>query len=249
MTTLSIHVSSDSNLRLTVDDHVYYFNPMTEEEEREEADADAIFVLETGELVHPIDPTQSSGEAYELKNGIKLFQKQSSEIWCSQAFKRHLEQRIADARAGRCRFPGEKEFYSSLAGKLHWLHPQHLIQREGFTFRLLEFTQQPLFPAQKSGVLLTIKDKDFLIAHSSACAAYDRTAAIPRLELLVLNLDAPADQADSVAAFIQFLNPQKLFLRDLGFKKKLLTALLGKLEVRAPRTEVIRQKHFHMTLP
>lgn len=248
MTTLAIHVGSDSNLRLTVDEHVYYFNPMTEEEEREQADADAIFILEAGELAHPIEPAQWSGEAYELKNGIKLFQKQSSELWCSQSFKRHLEQRIVDARAGSCRFPGEKEFYSSLAGKVHWLHPQHVIQREGFTFRLLEFTQQPLFPARKSGVLLTIKEKDFLIAYSAACASYDRSAAMPRLELLVLNLDGPTNQADCVAAFIQFLKPQKVFFRNQGFKKKLLTALLEKLEVLAPRTEVIRQKQFHMTL-
>ncbi|HYO55730.1 hypothetical protein [Archangium sp.] len=248
MTALSIKLISDSNVRLTIDDHVYYVNPMTEEEKREEADADAIFVLEAGELAHKNDPTQSSGEGYELKNGIRLFQKPSSEIWCSQSFKRHIEQRIADARAGRCRSPGEKEFYSSLVGKVHWLHPHHVIVREGFTIRLLEFTQEPLFPAQKSGILITIQEKSFLIASGSACKADYTASAVPKLEMLILDLDAPEEQTDSLAAFIQFLKPGKIFFKGYVFRKKVLAALLEKLKELAPETEVIRQKHFRMTL-
>jgi len=248
MTTLSLKVIPDGNLRMTIDDHVYYFNPMTEEEEREEADADAIFVLEAGELAHGNDPEQSSGEAYELKNGIKLFQKQSSEIWCSASFKRHLEQHIDDARAGKCRFPSQKAFYSSLVGKVHWLHPQHTLQREGCTIRLHEFTQRPLFPARKSGVLIAIEEKQFLVASGSACDSDYTTSAVPKLEMLILDLDVPMEQTDALAAFIQFLKPGKLFFKTQGFSKKLLARLLEKLEALAPETEVIRQKHFQMTL-
>ena len=248
MTALSIELISDSNVRLTIDDHVYYVNPMTEEEKREEADADAIFVLEDGELAHKNDPTLWSGEGYELKNGIRLFQKPSSEIWCSQSFKRHIEQRIADARAGRCRFPGEQEFYSSLVGKVHWLHPRHVIVRAGFTIRLLEFTQEPLFPAQKSGILITIQEKSFLIASSSACKADYTASAVPKLEMLILDFDVPKEQTDSLAAFIQFLKPGKIFFKGYVFRKKVLAALLEKLKALAPETEVIRQKHFRTTL-
>ncbi len=248
MTTLSIKTLADTNLRLTIDDRVYYFNPMTEEERREEADADAIFVLEAGELIQKHDPALSSGEAYELKNGIRLFQKPSSELWCSQSFKRHLEQRISEARAGKSRFPGEKEFYSSLAGKLHWLHPQHTIAGEGFTIRLLEFTQQPLFPARKSGLLIAIQEKNFLIASGAVCEADYTAAAVPTLELLVLDLDVPIGRVDALVDFIQFLKPGKLFFKTPGFRKKLFANLLEKLEALVPETEVIRQKHFQMTV-
>lgn len=246
MTTLSIKLIPDSNLRLTIDEHVSYFNPMTEEEEQEEADADAIFVLEAGELAHQTHPEQSSGEGYELENGLKLFQKQSSEIWCSQSFKRHIEQRISAAKAGKCKFPGQKEFYSSLAGKVHWFHPRHVIEREGFTISLLEFTQKPLFPAQRSGVLITIGEKKFLIASGSACEADYTTSTMPELELLILNLDVRLEQTASLAAFIQFLRPRKLFLKPHGFKKKLLAGLLEKLKALAPEIEVISQKQFQI---
>jgi hypothetical protein len=248
MTKLSLQLLADSNLRLTVDEHVSYFNPMTEEEKREEADADAIFVLEAGALAHTIDPTQLSGEAYELEQGIRLFQKPSSEIWCSQSFKRHLEQRITDARAGRCKFPGQKEFYSSLEGKVHWLHPRHVIQREGFSIRLLEFSQEPLFPAQKSGILVTIQERCFLIANGSACQSDYRTSVVPRLEALILDLDVPKEQTEALAAFIQFLKPGKLIFKSLAFKAKTYAPLLGRIEALVPETEIIRQKHFQMTL-
>ncbi|MFP2899835.1 hypothetical protein [Corallococcus sp. 4LFB] len=46
MPTASITVIPDNNLRLELDGQVYCFNPMTEEDEREEADADTIFILE-----------------------------------------------------------------------------------------------------------------------------------------------------------------------------------------------------------
>ncbi|HEX8705810.1 MAG TPA: hypothetical protein VF815_43650 [Myxococcaceae bacterium] len=239
MTVLSIELIPDSNLRLTVNGHVYYFNPMTEDEKREQADADAIFILEAGE---------SSGESYELENGIRLFQKESSEIWCSQSFKRHLEQRIQDARAGRCRFPGEQEFYSSLAGKLHWLHPQHIIQQEGHTLRLHEFTPEPLFPAQKSGILITVNEKNVLIANGSASKTYSTDSAVPELELLILDLNGPMEKAGTLAAFVRFLKPGKLLLKTHGFRKKLLAELLEELKARAPETQVIRQKHLQLEL-
>jgi hypothetical protein len=245
---LSIKVIPDNNLRLTIDDHVYYFNPMTEDEELEEADADAIFVLEAGELAHKDNPAQSSGEGFELENGIRLFQKPSSEIWCSRSFKQHLEQRIADARAGRCRFPGQKEFYLSLAGKVHWLHPQHLIAREGFTIRLLEFTQKPLVPAQGAGILITIGEKNFLVASGAACHADYTTSAVPRLEMLILDPHGPKEQTAPLVAFIQFLNPRKLFLKPQGLRKKLHAELLEQLKARAPEVDVVSQKRFQMAI-
>jgi hypothetical protein len=248
MPTLFIKVIPDNNLRLTIDGHVYYFNPMTEEEAREEADADAIFVFEAGALAQKNNPAQSSGEGYELENGIRLFQKPSSEIWCSRTFKQYLEQRIDDARAGRCRFPGQKEFYSSLAGKLHWFHPQHVIAREGFTLCLLEFTQKPLFPAQGSGILITIGEKNFLVASGSACNADYTTSVVPRLEMLVLDPDVLKEQTASLVAFIQFLNPRRLFLRPHGSRKKLHAELLEQLKARAPEIDVVSQKHFQMTI-
>lgn len=248
MTTLTLQVVADSNLRMTIDGHVSYFNPMTEEEKREEADADDIFVLESGDLVHKFEPPQSSGEGYELENGIRLFQKPSSEIWCSPSFKRHLEQRMADAKAGRCKFPGQKEFYSSLAGKVHWLHPHHIIQREGFSIRLLEFSQKPLFPAQKSAILVTIQERCVLIANGSACQADYRASVVPPLEVLILDLDVPTEQTEALAAFIQFLKPGKLLFKSLAFQKKRLAALIARLEVLAPQTEIIRQKNFQMSL-
>lgn len=248
MPTLSITVIPDNNLRLTIDDHVYYFNPMTEDEEREKADADAIFVLEAGELAHKTHPAQSSGEAYELENGIRLVQKPSSEIWCSRSFKQHLEQRIDEARAGRSRFPGQKELYASLAGKLHWLHPQHVIAREGFTIRLLELTRKPLFPSQGAGILFTLGEKNVLVASGAACNADYTTSAVPGLELLILDPDVPKEQAAPLVAFIQFLKPRKLFLKPQGVRKKLHAELLEQLKARAPEIDVVRQKHFQMTL-
>jgi hypothetical protein len=248
MPTLSLQVISDNNVRLTIDGHVHYFNPMTEDEEREEADADTIFVLEAGALTPKNNPAQSSGEAYELENGIRRFLKPSSEIWCSRSFKQHLEQRIDDARAGGGGPPDQKAFYSRLAGKLHWLHPQHVIVREGFTLRLLELTQEPLFPARGSGVLITLGEKNLLVASGSACAAEYTTSAVPRLELLILDPDVPKEQATRLVAFIQFLNPRKLFLKPHGAGKKLHAELLEQLKARAPEIDVIRQKHFQMTV-
>jgi hypothetical protein len=248
MPALSIKVIPDNNLRLTLGGHVYYFNPMTEEEEREEADADAIFVLEAGELAQKNDPAQSSGEGYELENGIRLFQKPSSEIWCSRSFKQHLEQRIDEARAGRCRFPGQKEFYSSLAGKVHWFHPKHVIAREGFTLRLLEFTQKPLFPAQGSGILITAGEKNLLVASGAACTSDYTTSAVPSLEMLILDPHVPKEQTAPLLAFIQFLNPRKLFLKPHGLGKKLHAELLEQLKARAPQIDVVSQKHFQLAI-
>ncbi|GMT99142.1 hypothetical protein KH5H1_32610 [Corallococcus caeni] len=248
MPTASIKVIPDNNLRLEIDGQVYCFNPMTEEEVREEAEADTIFILEGGALTQKHDPAQLSGEAYELENGIKLLQKPSAEIWCSRSFKQHLEQRIDDARAGRCRFPGQKEFYSSLAGKIHWLHPQHMIVREGVTLRLLEFTQQPLFPAQKSGVLITVGEKNLLVANGSACNADYTTSAVPRLEMLILDADVPKEQATPLVDFIRFLSPRRLFLKPQSVRKKLHTELLEQLKSRAPEIEVVSQKKFQLSL-
>lgn len=247
MPTVSIHVIPDSNLRLEIDGHVSCFNPMTEELTREESDADVIFVLESGELTQRHAPTQSSGEAYELENGIKLLRKPSAEIWCSRSFKQHLEQRIDDARAGRCRFPGQQEFYSSLAGKVHWLHPQHVLAQDGFTVRLLEFTQEPLFPAQRSGVLISLGENHLLVANGSACNGDYTGAAVPPLELLILDPDVPKEQATQLVNFIRFLRPAKLFLKPRIAGKKLHAELLEQLKDRAPWLEVIRQKKLQLT--
>ncbi|MGE6759066.1 hypothetical protein ACQKGO_13685 [Corallococcus interemptor] len=249
MPTVSIKVLPDSILRLEIDGRVYGFNPMTEEHTRAEADADLLFVLESGELKHGVDPTQPSGETYELENGIKLLRKPSAEIWCSRSFKEHLEQRIADARAGRCRFPGQKEFYSSLAGKVHWLHPQHVLVHEDVSLRLFDFTPQPLFPARKSGVLISLGDKNLLVANGSACEGDYTGAAVPPVELLILDPDVPKEQATRLVDFIRFLRPTKLFLKPRLAGKKLHAELTEALKTRAQGLELIRQKALQLTLP
>jgi hypothetical protein len=49
-------------------------------------------------------------------------------------------------------------------------------------------------------------------------------------------------------AFIQFLNPGKLFLKPHGYRKKLHAELLEQLKARAPEIDVVSQKHFQMTI-
>ncbi|NOJ96323.1 hypothetical protein HMI51_25720 [Corallococcus coralloides] len=247
MPTVSIKVIPDNTLRLALDGHVCCFNPMTEEEEREEADADTLFILESGEPTQKQGPSALSVEAYELENGIKLLRKPSSEIWCSRSFKQHIEQRIEDARAGRCRFPGQKAFYSSLAGKVHWLHPQHVLDRNGFSLRLIEFTQQPIAPARRSGVLITLGERNLLVANGSACEGDYAGATVPELELLILDPDVPKERATQLVKFIRFLRPARLFLKPRSVGKKLHMELLEQLKSQAPEIEVIRQKALQLT--
>jgi hypothetical protein len=66
--------------------------------------------------------------------------------------------------------------------------------------------------------------------------------------MLILDVDVPLSQTESLVSFIQFLKPGKLFLKSYGFNKKWLAALRERLEALTPEIELIRQSRFRMTL-
>lgn len=239
MTRIRARLLVDGNPLVSLGDHAFLFNPMTEAEGEPVEVADTLFVLEPAALTGPGDTASAVG--WELENGVRYFQRVDSEIFGSFSFKRHLQARGKSIPPGLLDEKVWRRFHAGLPGRVHALDPSRVLERSGALVGLVPVTRSEAslaVPAAAHLIRLSSDSGLVVFADASACPGTLPAEPLGALDLLVLSMATRVPEED-IVAFVAALAPRQLLLAHNSFGKKLRARLEPLLETAAPNTELL----------